>query len=216
MKTKLTLIVALTLFAFATRVNADLVQVDIYGTVAQNNYTPSSPLNAVAVGSPAHTSFQVDSNSFINSPSFPVRGYSIIPSSFLTTLGSTNVVLSSATHPPQPFFSIRDNDPQVDGFVVTNTVDAVNPTPTNFAAANFNLVTSYPKTTLSSLDILGALGSYNTTGLSLLEYDLEFGESIGIDINYSNMTIALLPEPTVLGLLAIGLPILARRRRVVL
>src|SRR5215471_14239964 len=107
MKTKLTFIVVLALLAFAARVNADLVQVDIYGTVVQNNYVPGSPLSVVTVGSPAHTSLQVDSNSFINSSSFPVRGYSIIPGSFLTTLGSTNVLINSGIHPPQPFFSIR-------------------------------------------------------------------------------------------------------------
>ncbi|MGH7177401.1 MAG: hypothetical protein ACREJC_08480 [Tepidisphaeraceae bacterium] len=50
------------------------------------------------------------------------------------------------------------------------------------------------------------------SALSLLEYDLGFGESIGIDINYRNMTIALVPEPASLGVLAVALPMLARRR----
>jgi len=213
MKTIHTLIFASTMLAFAGRVNADLVQVDIYGTVTQNNYLPASPLNAVAVGSPAHTSFEVDSNIFLNSSSFPVRGYSIIPGTFLTTLGSTNVTLNASVSPPRPFFSLRNNDPSVDGFLVSNGVDFVNPVPTIYTSANFSFVSSFSGTLLHSLNILDAVGSYDTTGLSLLEYDLEFGESVGIDINYSNMTIAAVPEPATLGLLALALPLIARRRR---
>ena len=120
--------------------------------------------------------------------------------------------LSPGATPPQPFFSIRNNDPAVDGFLISNGVDFVNRVPTNFASAGMNFVCSYPQSMLNSLDIVGALGSYNTSGLSLLEWDFGVGESVGIDVGYSNMTIALVPEPASLGLLALALPLAARRR----
>ena len=210
MKT-LSLIIAI-LFVLVNRAGAAAVYVDMAGTVVQNNYTPTSPLNAVAVGSPAHTSFQVDSNAFLNSSTFPVRGYSIIPASFVTTLGSANVVLNSSVVPPQPFFSVRNNDPAVDGFIISNGVDFLTRIPTNFSSAGLEFVCSYPQSTLSSLDILGAVGTYTTSGLSLLEWDLGVGESIGIDINYNSMVISV-PEPASLGLLALALPLLGRRAR---
>jgi hypothetical protein len=216
MKTTFALIFALLTLALPARVKAAPIQVDIYGTVVQNNYVPTHPLGPVTVGSPAHTSFQVDSNNFINSSTFPVRGYSIVPGTFMTTLGSTPVALSPVTVPPRPFFSIRNDDPQVDGFLISHGVDFVNPTPTTYSSANFSFVCSYPKTMLNSVDIMNALGSYSMSGISLIEYDLEFGESIGVDISYNNMTIAAVPEPASLGLLAlVGAPWAARwaRRR---
>jgi hypothetical protein len=83
----------------------------------------------------------------------------------------------------------------------------------NFSSAGMNFVSSYPGSTLSSLNILDALGSYNTTGLSLLEWDFGVGEQIGIDVNYSNMTIAVVPEPASLGMLGLGAGTFITRRR---
>jgi hypothetical protein len=212
MKSITKLIVAAASLTLVPHVNADIVDVDIFGTVIQNNYVPTHPLNAVTVGSPVHTSFQVDSNVFMNS-TFPVRGYSIVPSSFVTTMGTTTLLLSPATQPPQPFFSIRNNDPAVDGFLISNGVDFPTRTPTNFNSAGYMLITSFPPTTLNSLNILDAFGTYPASSLSLLEWNLGVGDQVGIDISYSSMTIAPVPETASLAVALTGLGVLSRRGR---
>src|SRR5262245_60892880 len=88
-------------------IDAQIVQVDIYGTVI-SNLTAGSPLVTVTVGQTAHTSFTVDSNVFVNSIPGTVRAYNVMPGSFsLSFSGGASVGLGAGP----AYFGVRNNDP---------------------------------------------------------------------------------------------------------
>lgn len=61
-----------------------ILQVQMTGAV-EFNLANSGPVSTIGVGETLTYSFEVDSDVFTNSGSFPVRGYEIIPGSFMVT-----------------------------------------------------------------------------------------------------------------------------------
>lgn len=194
---------------------AELVQVDIYGVVAGNSISFGEFAN-VNAGDAVHVSFSLDSTLFVDSPNFPVRGYQILQDSFTFQAGSVSVGLANPFPAGQtPFFVVRDNDPAVDGFYLSTNVDFPFGVPVNAAAAlsdyfSASFEVSYPQDTLSSLDILDALGTYDLTGLSLFSFGLLDASFEPMFIDYQMMTIT--PAPATIMLLA-PLGLVRRRRR---
>lgn len=212
MKTIMSLVVA----AGATgAMAANDVLVEIQGDPIWNAQINTGEMAGVNPGDSAVYSFELDSTNFLNSGSFPTRGYVIDPDSFQITFSGGQVVNAQNPFPSDHYFVLRDNDPAVDGFFLSGGTDFPGSIPTdevgifeNFSA-RFNV--SYTGDTLDSLNILDALGSYDFTGLTVFGMGINdgpFEDVIGMD--FAGMTISFIPTPATLALLA---PLAAFRRR---
>ena len=67
----------------AIPVQAEIVRVEMRGTVEYNQVRPPAAFNRDVVfsGDAVRVSFQVDSDNYVNSMNYPTRGYPIIPDS---------------------------------------------------------------------------------------------------------------------------------------
>ncbi len=180
----------------ATPLSAAPVQVTATGEVEYNQIS-AAPLGNVNPGDPVTMTFSVDSTRFVNSASFPTRGYIVEQSSFTLTLGST---VMSVQHPfpagEVPYFVIRNNDPAVDGFWVSTNVDFPLGVPINqtgsFGPFIGNYSVTYTGDTLVSLDILDAVGSDDFTGLTVFHWTVNDGpfEPLGMVIEQLTLSVA--------------------------
>lgn len=192
------------------------VLVEIHGDVYFNGINDGT-LSGVDAGETVTYSFTLDSDAFVNG-SFPTRGYAVNMDSFVLNFsGGTSIGLSDSFSAPL-YFVVRDNDPAVDGFFLSQGLDFPSDIALDQAGrfgdfgATFSV--SYTGDTLSSLDILGALGSYDFSGLTVFGMGINDGpiESVlGIDFNH--MTITAVPAPSAAALLGLGGLAAVRRRR---
>jgi len=200
----------------ATAAQATPVLVEIQGEVDFNQITPGT-LGTVNSGESATLSFMLDSTSFVDSAMFPTRGYDIDLNS-LDLSFSGGASLGANLAGPTSYFVLRDNDPAVDGFFTGGSVDGF---PSGVAldqvggfgdfAASFNV--TYNTDPLSSLDILGAVGSYDFTGLTVFGMNITDGPFDAMGLIFSSMTITEVPAPnTALPLAIAGLAATRRRR----
>lgn len=211
-------IVASTVVAcsFAAATHAGIVTVTITGEVEYNQIT-FPPFGGNGAGSPVTLTFTLDSHVFTNSPNFPTRGYAIDPASFVLTVGSAVVGLQSPFPAGETaYFVLRNNDPAVDGFFIATSVDFPIGVPLSvsgqFGALENDFSVGYTGDTLSSLDILDALGSYDFTGLTNFNWTINDGPFGPVGIVFGSMTIV--PAPGALAALALlGLPRRVTRRR---
>ncbi len=174
------------------------VKVTAHGTVSFNSIT-KAPFNLVSSGQAATLSFLLDSDSFVNSPSFPTRGYVIDQSSFALAFPATSVALQSPFPVGlTPYFVIRDNDPAVDGFMLSTDVDGpVGPplAPTgSFGHFASTFYVTYVGTTLPSLDLLDAVGSYDFTGLTVFNWSVDDGPFNPLGIDFASMEIEVVVQ----------------------
>jgi len=205
----------LVLMLAAISAKADIVTVTTTGVVEQNQIH-SGPLSLVHAGDATTMIFTVDSGNFVNSPNFPTRGYPISPASFGLNFPALSVGLQNPFPLGQtPYFSIRHNDPAVDGFMLTTNYDFQNGVPTDQTGAFGQFVDNYYVTyqhgTLPSLNVLDALGTYNYNGLTVFNWTLDDGPFNAMLIDFTQMTIT--PEPAGLAVLALGSLMLLRSRR---
>lgn len=208
-------ILVLSLAAAATASAGVPIQVTATGTV-EFNAISLPPLGGVQSGAPATMTFMLDSDDYVNSPNYPTRGYMLSQPSFLLDFGTVQIGLQDPFPPTEtPYFVIRDNDPTVDGFLVSSSYDFPNGVPINQAHTNGvyyrdNFYVTYTGDTLPSLDILDALGTYDYTGLTVFNWTITRSGFDFMGINFTQLTIV--PEPSSFGLLA-ALAVLALRRR---
>jgi hypothetical protein len=204
-------------FAFAAAdARAEIVDVTINGNVEWNQIT-GAPLNGAQVGQVAKLTFTVDSNIFLNNPTFPTRGYPIDKASFKLKFPTFEIGLQNPYPAGQtPYFVLRNNDPAVDGFMVSSGTGSPDGVPLSqaggFGQFKNEFHVTYGGSLLSSLDVLGALGHYDFTGLTVFNWTIDDGPVNALGILFSDMSISV-PEPASMGLLALALPLLARRRR---
>jgi hypothetical protein len=195
---KAVLVMLASLF-LAIPAEAALVQVEVTGQV-EYNFLRAAPLNEAQAGDPVSLKFQVDSNVFMDSTSFPTRGYNVILESFSFTAGPATV---GATNPAPygqiPYFVLRNNDPAVDGFFVSGSnVDFPFPGISTDTYGICGLIeshwdVSYPEDRLDSLDILDALGTYDYEGLSRYYFPLVDCGFEAMSVAFEQMTISLVP-----------------------
>lgn len=194
--------------------HAAIVQVDISGAVSFNG-VPSGPLAGVPIGAPASMRFRLDSNVFTNSAIGPRRGYVIDQSSLEMSFGSLQVGLTPSFS--LGYFVLRDNDPGVDGFYVSTTVDNPGGLPTDipgsFGAFRNNFGVGYDGSTLGSLDILGAVGTYGFSGLTNFNWVMEDGPFEPFGADFTSMTISIVPAPACAPALLAALGAARRRTR---
>jgi len=176
-----------------------LVQVTVTGTVEFNAIIPA-PLGSADVGDPAVLRFVVDASSFLDSLSFPTRGYPIDKPSFSLTFPAAAIGLQSPFPAGQtPYFVLRDNDPAVDGFFLSTSVDFATGVPLNQNGAFGKFLAvfhvTYLPSTLGSLNVLDALGSYDFTGLTVFNFGAEDGEQQPLGILFEQLELRLVGAP---------------------
>jgi hypothetical protein len=189
-------LIAAALSALAPSAGATIVKVTVHGTVAFNSIT-KAPFTTVTAGQDAVFSFLLDSNSFVNSPSFPTRGYVIDQASCTLAFDTATVLLQSPFPAGKtPYFVIRNNDPAVDGFFISTDVNSPNGLPLvptgSFGHFMHQFLVTYGGSTLPSLDLLDALGSYDYTGLMVFNWSVDDGPFNPLGIDFVSMTIETL------------------------
>ncbi len=197
---------------------ADLVQIDVVGQVDFGNLNFGVWQNVVP-GDTAVMTFLVDSDNFVDSAIFPTRGYEIIQSSFSLALDGIAVGMPNPFPAETPYFILRDNDPAVDGFFLGSSPDVgfPNGVPIDYPALldpNFRAIfqATYGGDTLSSLNILDAVGTYDFTGLTVFNWGLEDAGNQPMGFIFDYFTISVVPAPASLVLFA-PMTLLGRRRR---
>jgi hypothetical protein len=170
-----------------------LVLVEVHGTVFFNGIGPA-PLGLVTAVQTAVMSFHVDSDVFIDSIPGDVRAYNIIQPSFSLSFSGGVVVGLGAT---PSYFGVRDGDPVADGFFVSTSTTNLGGVPLTQAPYQADFHTSYVGSTLSSVDILNAFGTYDFTGLTVFGYNLwaAFPDNVVLGIDFTHMTIGEVPAP---------------------
>jgi len=191
------------------------VQVTVTGVV-ESNVIGGNQAN-VPDGAPVIMSFQVDSTNFVNSPNFPTRGYPINLNSFSMSAGGQPILITNPQVSGTAYFVLRNNDPAVDGFVVSKNIDFPIPIDVNIPGLtpvhelDF-LRTFNDGTALPSLDILDALGTYDFTNLSVFNWTIGRFGNPGALYTYETITLAAVPEPgAAAALLAIGAVMMRRK-----
>ena len=197
MKSAMTVFVAAMILAIPAQ--AAMVQVEVTGTV-EWNFLRAFPLDQANAGDPVTMTFQIDSDVFTNSATFPTRGYDIVPDSYSFTAGVATVGLLDPYPAGQtPYFVLRNNDPVADGFFVSsNNVDWPWPgLPTDtFGFCGWiesHHDVSYGEFVLDSLDILDALGTYDYDGLTRFYFNLVDCGFEAMGLLFEQMTISLVP-----------------------
>jgi hypothetical protein len=185
---------------------ADIVQVQITGSVGQNRFI-NGVLLGVPSGSPVVITFNLDSNIFLDSPFLPgkTRGYTIDTASWNMTVGGVSTPLVSPFPGGQtPRFCLRNNDPRADGFFLSVGTDLDTPLALNLGLANnifgiaflrtFGAIPPSPSTTpdntLFSLDILDALCERGFQNLSSYNFTIEQSENnVPVFMSYETISI---------------------------
>ena len=200
----------------ATTARAEIVNVTINGEV-EWNFITAPPLGGALVGQAAQLTFTVDSNNFQNNPQFPTRGYPIDKASFKLAFPTTEIGLQNPYPAGTPYFVIRNNDPAVDGFMVSEGTGFPDGVPLNQTGGFGNFANAFHVTyegaRLPSLNILDAIGSYNFTGLSVFNWTIQDGPVDAMGILFSDMTISVVPEPATATVLFVPCALFLRRRR---
>jgi len=173
------------------RTDGDVVEVTVTGTVFFNGIG-DPPLSDVQAGDAASLTFLVDSNNFMDGVG-NTRGYVIDQSSFVLTLGSVEMGLADPFPAGEtPYFTLADGIPVADRFWVSTSVNSPGGVPLAQDPIEANVDLGYTGDTLSSLDILDALGTYDFDGLTSFGFNLWaiFPDNVALGIDFEQMTIA--------------------------
>jgi hypothetical protein len=181
--------------AVSAAVQAEIVQVEVSGTVEYNQVNFGS-LGDVVPGDPFVWSFQVDSDNFVNSQNYNTRGYIIDIASFTSQIGPSTLGLQDP-FPGVPYFVIRESDPVADGFFTAmDNVDWPWPDmPLNEAGIlgqfAVHCEVGYTGDTLETLDILDAVGTYDYTGLTSFYTVVMDGWAEPVGLEFGQLTISV-------------------------
>lgn len=191
-------------------VNAQVVAIEIHGHVEWNIFL-NGPLVSTAVhpGDPAVMSFEVLSSNYVDSPSFPVRGYPIIPGSFALRIGEVDVELEDPTITNVvPYWVIRNNDPMSDGVMFSTSVELPFGVPISLPGASgapfgMSFMRTFddgnqPNTVFNSLDILDATGYWGFEWMSVYDFTIEGGGGSPLGVVYDWFSMSLISEPVIL------------------
>ena len=208
--------IAVVVLACPLCVRADTVTISARGQVISNLIT-TPPLSGVGVGNTGVMSFTVDSNNFVDGIPGDLRSYPINQSSFALTFQPSGVTVGLANPFPAgqtPYFTLVDGFPVADGFFVSTSTTSPGGVPLSQSPLQANLELGYTGTTLSSLNILNAFGTYNFNGLTRFAFNIwqTSTDNVRLDMDFQQMTIA--PEPTAaMAVVALGGLIVTSRRR---
>jgi hypothetical protein len=198
--------------------DAAVVRVEVVGSV-EYNYIQGD-LSGVVAGDRAVMSFNLDSDNFLDSESFPTRGYRIDLSSFELSIGGVQMPLSlSQAGSGDALFVLRDNDPEVDGFFLSLGTDDRVPLALQVPGLAEEHELEFGRTfdvnsSLHSLNLLDAVGVYGFENMSSYQWTVGRFGAYGLEVTYETITISAVPEPTTAALFGLGaLGLLAAVRR---
>lgn len=185
----------------ASMAQADVYEIRFTGEVEWNQIT-QAPLNAGGAGTSAEVVMLVDSDNFVNSSNYPVRGYVIDPASFKFIINGTPVGMNQFAMLTPQYFVIRDNDPAVDGFYISSVIDfpvGVQLAQSHASLGPFTEVCSvtYGGSMLSSLDIAGAEGTYGYTDIQVFNWVTTAGPFDPQGMLFEQLTITRVSPPCV-------------------
>lgn len=180
---------------------AQTVRVVVTGEVESNGFTTGT-YAGVPSGAPVTMTIDLDATNFLDSAALPgrTRGYRFFADTFSLQIGA---VATTLTPSAVGFFVVRNDDPRVDGFFISQgtDIDTMVPlamTPTNFGIAfsrTFNNPLPPPALdpTLPSVDILDAVGSWGFENISSYNFTVERNENITpMILAYQTITISVL------------------------
>ncbi len=176
---------------------AQLVHVRVQGVVDYSVIQGS--LAGTQPGTPVVMEFDVDTNQFLNSATFPTRGYRMIESSFSMLIGVKPVEIVSP-QPQTPWFVIRDNDPAVDGFFISRQgvelpvnwqvrIPGLTPLHELDFSRGFNVSTIW-----NSLNILNILGTYGFENMSSYQWTIGRFGNPGLEVAYQSIQLSLVNQ----------------------
>ena len=174
-------------------------QITAVGYVDFNGVT-SGTLGSLSSGDDVSLSFRVDEDVFVNSASFPTRGYLIDHTSWsLEFEGGSSIDLEMPYSGFGPYFVIRNNDPAVDGFLVSDNVDFPVGVPLDepgiFGPFEHSFMVTYGGSLLPSLDIADAVGAYGFGGLSVFNWTIDDGPFNPFGVVFQELTIEAITPP---------------------
>jgi hypothetical protein len=183
------------LCATTSAATAQTVEITVTGTVEYNSVV-APPLGPVGDDEAVTLRFRVDAGTFVDSPSFPTRGYPIDPASFTLAFESATVGLQSPFPPGQtPYFVIRNDDPAVDGFLLSTNIEGPAGVPLapsgGFGHFTHSFYATYGDSLLPSLDILDALGTYGFGGLTVFNWTVDDGPFNPMGLLFDQIHIAV-------------------------
>ncbi|MBV6457574.1 MAG: hypothetical protein HONBIEJF_00687 [Fimbriimonadaceae bacterium] len=187
-------VVVALLFCIPLVAMARPVKVEIKGRVAYN--VIKGGLTNVKAGDPATMSFLVDSSVFGNNPFYPTRGYNIDLASFRFNVGGVELPISNPQPDGTAFFVLRDNDPAVDGFFMSQgelsypmpvavTIPGLNPVHELVFSRTFSSGNVLP-----SLDILRSLKRFGYEYMSSFQWTVGRFGTYGMEINYESIQLS--------------------------
>ncbi len=220
MRVKSIALVAAAVSIFATSsASAFFAEILVTGQV-EFNQIGSGFLGNVNPGDDVEMRFLVDSRVFVDSATFPTRGYVIDPATWSLTFNGNNLGLQNPFPAGQTaYFVLRDNDPAVDGFFVSTNVDFPVGVPVDqtgiFDQFSNNFSVTYTGDTLDSLGIFDAEGTYNFDGLTVFNWTIDDGPFQPLGIVFEQMTIEkfVVPLPGAWLLMASGIAVFGWLRR---
>lgn len=178
------------LLALASSSSAQVVTVTVTGEIDFNQTLPG-PFSGVAVGDVATFTFELDPVSYVDSTTAPLRGYIIDAASFDLSVGGVTPGLAPIS---QPFFSLRDDDSERDGFLFTEEFDFFSGVPLDAIGSlgEYRLYFSleYVESTIFSLDIQSAAGTYDLTGLTAFNWTITDGAFDALGLTFTSLTIS--------------------------
>ena len=187
------MIVLAAVLLFATSALAVVVTVEATGQVIWSGIG-DPPLGDVNAGEQMVMSFSVDSDVFDEGIPGDTRGYVIDEASFSLSFSGGVVVGLMDPFPAgeTPYFTLVDGYPVSDGFFVSTSPFSPGGVPLEQDPVNFNLDLGYVEETLSSLDILDALGEYGYDGMTRfgLNFWSVFPDNVGMECDFISMTIS--------------------------
>lgn len=187
------------LLSSAVPLAAQEFEVRWHGHVEYNQIT-SGALGAVHANDPVLIKLRVDAANFVNSPSFPTRGYPAVAGTYQYQIGAVTLGLQNP-YPavPPPMLVLRNDDPAVDGFLLSTNVDVPLGIPLDvngiFGALQAYTYVTYGGATLSSLDVASAVGTYEYTGLSVFGFAIQDGPFDPVGLIFDKLEIAPYTPP---------------------
>ena len=215
------LVLCLVLAAPATAV-ASTVEVTVTGQVVFNGIG-DPPLSNVGSGDSVLMTFTVDSDNFTDGVPGDTRGYEIDQASFSITFDqSLNLGLMDPFPGGEtPYFTLIEGFPVSDGFFVSTSPFSPGGVPLEQDPFNANFSVGYQGDTLTSLDILDALGDYGFDGLTSFGFNLWaiFPDNVAMEIDFQQLTLSEggggdgggdggVPATSTIGMIALALIVL--------
>jgi len=166
-------------------------------------------LGTVGNGETATMTLGLDTNDFFDSVPGDLRGY-VISSFDLSFSGGASVGAAGGN---TNYFTLVDGFPVSDGFFVAGSAVSPGGVELDQSPYFFDLNLGYDGSTLGSLDIADAFGTYEFNGLTRFSMNIwsVFPDNVRLGMDFSSLTI--IPAPGAMTLLGLGGLAATRRRR---